>query len=456
MRGKSFAQSKRPIGQRKYLAHLKVLAAHDDGHVYQDGKLLPLITEECLRKSGALVKQNVGPGKAHGMISRFMDNGAVTIPRLHADIHAGIYRPDKVYVCEFSDRFRMPSREPKTRLVGFLTARDKVIQKAVADILSAIYDKSFQNTVFGYRPNRGVEQARKNLEVMLWPKRAKALLKIDIMRFFDNIPKEDLLKVLSLRIGDQSILNLIRMWLYAESVQPAGTEINDTKGITQGSGLAPVLSNIYMDHFYDTWVSEQLPDGVLSVMRYADDIVVACEARDSAEKAKQLIAERLKQIGLSISIRKTKIVSLEGLERRPVLINFLGESFVFSERQKHEYFRNTKNTKKVRRHVSRSTALKFMRKLKFFLTEKTGALSMETISSRQKIMETVDQFIRKIEAFTRYCRDSTIGRRRASSVVIWAICESEKMGLLDALSQIEAGKFEATYNLPPEIRDLFE
>ena len=456
MKRTSFAQSKRSIRQKKYSPHLGRLAEYGDKYIFQQGELLSLITEECLRKSGALVKQNVGPGKAHGMISRFMDNGAVTISRLYADIHSGIYRPDRVYLCEFADRFRMPPRQPKTRLIGFLTARDKVIQKAVADILSAIYDKSFLNTVFGYRPNRGVEQARKNLEVMLFPKRAKAILKIDIVRFFDSIPKEDLLQVLSLRIADQSFLNLIRMWLYAESVQPEGTEINDTKGITQGSGLAPVLSNIYMDHFYDKWVSESLPDGVLSVMRYADDIMLACTSWDSAEKAKALIAERLEQIGLSISETKSKIISFEYLEQEPKSITFLGEFFMFSHRERHEYFKNTKNTKKLRRHVSRSTVVKFMRRVKFFLSQRTFGISIETEASRQEILWIANQLNRMVTGFQKSCNTSTKSRERARRVAQWAGFVAGKLGLLGLLSRIEAGKFNSSYYIPPELRDLFE
>ncbi len=455
MKNRSPKRGNRQFGHQRGSECLKGLMEHGYDHIYGEGELFALITEDYLRKSGGLVRQNVGPGKAYKMIKDFLDNGAKTIPRLHADIHAGTYRPDRVFMCEFNDRYSNARNRPeKIRKVAFLTPRDKVIQKAIAEILSAIYDKSFQKMVYGYRPKRGIEDARNNFKVMFWPAKAKVILKIDIAAFFDTIPREELLKVLSLRIADQGIINLIRMWLYAQSIVPTGTVLNETKGITQGSGLAPVLSNIYMDHFFDRWVLGLAQFGVLSAMRYADDIMVACDARESAERAKNLIKERLQDIGLSVSAHKTKLVSLEKLDSRSESVNFLGETFQFSHRPKNQYFQNTKNTKIVRRYVSRATVVKFLRKIQFFLVEKSHSICTETEASRAEILLISNQFASKVKGFAQSCGDSPISVRRKTLCTEWAWRQFERAGLMAALARIEIGRFDNTHDVPHEIREI--
>jgi retron-type reverse transcriptase len=151
-----------------------------------------------------------------------------------------------------SKRARIPKPDGSQRLLGIASLEDKIVQRAVSTILSAIYEADFRNFSYGGRPGRGAHDALDALAVGLTERSIHWVLDADIRGFFDTIDHEWLLRFLEHRIGDQRILRLIRKWLRAGISDDGQWEPLD-RGVPQGGVISPLLANIYLHYVLDWW-----------------------------------------------------------------------------------------------------------------------------------------------------------------------------------------------------------
>ncbi len=190
------------------------------------------------------------------------------------------------------------------------TLEDKIVQGAVAETLSAIYEVDFLGFSYGFRPGRNPHQALASLHTAIMSQRVNWVLDADIRSFFDSVDHEWLLRMLAHRIADPRVLRLVRMWLEAGILESDEWHETD-RGTPQGAGISPLLANIFLHYVLDLWVHQwrrRHARGRVSIVRYADDFVMGFESLADARQMLADLKERLATFGLLLHEDKTRLI----------------------------------------------------------------------------------------------------------------------------------------------------
>ncbi len=248
---------------------------------------------------------------------------------LHGRIHRGAYRAQP------SRRQFIPKPDGQQRPLGIAAIEDKIVQRAVVEILNAIYEADFVGFSYGFRPKRGQHQALDALATGIIRTPVNWIIDADIRAFFDSVDHDWLMRFIEHRVGDVRMLRLIRKWLKAGVMQD-GELLATSTGTPQGAVISPLLANIYLHYVYDLWAERwrhRTAQGKVIVVRYADDTVVGFEYEADATRFLAELRERLAAFALSLHPEKTRCIEFgrfadrdrrrRGL-RRPETFNFLG------------------------------------------------------------------------------------------------------------------------------------
>jgi group II intron reverse transcriptase/maturase len=198
----------------------------------------------------------------------------------------------------------------ETRPIGIPTIEDKVLQRAVAMILEAVYRWDFQNCSYGFRRGRSAHQALNDLWQQAMDFRIKWVLEVDIRKFFDTLDHRHLRELLQLRVRDGVILRLIGKWLHA-GVLEEGVLTHPDAGTPQGGVISPLLANVYLHYVLDQWFHRDvLPrlQGRAMLIRYADDFVIGFTDEQDARRVLEALPKRFGKYGLTIHPDKTRLV----------------------------------------------------------------------------------------------------------------------------------------------------
>lgn len=248
---------------------------------------------------------------------------------LHARLKAVSYRPLPVR------RSYIPKVDGSKRPLGIPALEDKIVQGAVAEVLSAIYEVDFQGFSYGFRPGRSPHHALRALDTALATQKVNWVLDADIRSFFDSVDHEWLMRMLEHRIADRRVLKIISQWLRA-GIWKNGRLMETEEGTPQGAGISPLLANIFLHYVLDLWAQawrKKQARGQVIVVRYADDFVMGFETREDGEKMLADLKERLAKFGLALHEGKTRLMEFGRYaaddrgrrgERRPETFNFLG------------------------------------------------------------------------------------------------------------------------------------
>jgi RNA-directed DNA polymerase len=231
-------------------------------------------------------------------------------------------------------RVDIPKGEGKTRPLGISTMEDRLVQRAVARILTAVYEPIFHDFSYGFRPGRSAHDALRELRNHIMAGGANWVYEADIRSYFNTINHEKLMEMLRQRIADPVILRLIQKWLRA-GVMENGVVVWNERGTPQGGPISPVLANIYLHYALDDWfVTRVLPrlEGQAKLVRFADDYVVSFRYRHDAERFAAALPRQMRRYHLELAEEKTRLIEFgryarENQERKgqqPETFDFLG------------------------------------------------------------------------------------------------------------------------------------
>jgi group II intron reverse transcriptase/maturase len=223
---------------------------------------------------------------------------------LAARLRRGAYRAKPVR------RASISKADGRLRPLGVPTLEDKIAQRAVAEVLSAIYEQDFLGFSYGFRPGRNPHQALDALTVGIETRKVNWVLDADLRDFFGTLDHGWLVKFIEHRVADRRVVRLIQKWLRA-GVLEEGKRTRSAVGTVQGGSISPLLANLYLHYVFDLWVQRwrrKQAQGEVIVVRFADDFVVGFEHRHEAERFLAELRERFAQFGLELHPDKTRLI----------------------------------------------------------------------------------------------------------------------------------------------------
>jgi RNA-directed DNA polymerase len=225
----------------------------------------------------------------------------------------------------------IPKADGRQRPLGVPTLEDKIAQRAVVEVLNAIYEQDFLGFSYGFRPGRSPHQALDALCAGIMTKKVNWVLDADIRSFFDTLQHEWLVRFVEHRVADRRVVRLIQKWLRA-GVLEDGKRIRSETGTVQGGSVSPLLANVYLHYVFDLWVQRwrrKQAAGDVVVVRFADDFAVGFQHRHEAERFLTELRQRFSRFGLELHPDKTRLIRFGRFARRdggpkPPTFNFLG------------------------------------------------------------------------------------------------------------------------------------
>lgn len=297
---------------------------------------------EALRTAYFQLKREAAPGMDGETWKQYGENLETRLLDLSDRIRRGAYRARPVR------RVWIEKADGRQRPLGVPALEDKLVQRAVVEVLNAVYEQDFLNFSYGFRPKRSQHQALDALAVGIMKRNVNWVLDADIRGFFDTLDHEWLVKFVEHRVADPRVVRLIRKWLSA-GVLEEGKWTRSEVGTVQGGSISPLLSNIYLHYVFDVWVRwwrKKRARGDVIAVRYADDFVLGFQHREDAEQFLTELRERFARFGLELHADKTRLIEFgryaaTNRQRRgdgkPDTFNFLGFTHICGKTRKGKF-----------------------------------------------------------------------------------------------------------------------
>ncbi len=296
-----------------------------------------------LRKAYLALKRDASAGVDGETWRHYGEALEANLRDLSERLQRGAYRARPVR------RVFIPKADGRMRPLGVTALEDKLVQRAVVEVLNAIYETDFLGFSYGFRPGRSQHDCLDALYAGLLTRKVNWVLDLDIRGFFDCLDHGWLVKFIEHRIGDQRIVRLIQKWLNA-GVLEDGKRLAVTEGTPQGGSASPLLANVYLHYVFDLWVQQwrrRHATGDIIVVRFADDIVMGFQQKADAERFWRDLAERMARFKLELHPGKTRLVEFGPFaaehrrrrgEGKPETFDFLGFTHICAKKRSNGRF----------------------------------------------------------------------------------------------------------------------
>ena len=312
----------------------------------EDGKrqffsIAHLITPEALYAAFRDLRKDASAGVDGVTYEEYENDAAGNIRQLYQRLKDGKYQAQPLR------RVYIPKENGKQRPISIPVLEDKIVQKAMVEVLNAIYEQDFLNCSYGFRPGRGQHQALEEVGRVICTRPTGWILELDITAYFDSIVREQLMEMIEKRISDGSVLQLIRKWIQVGVIDEGKFLVSET-GTGQGQTISPLLANIYLHYVLDEWFEEVVKPrlrGEAHEIRFADDAILCFHYREDAEKVKNVLPKRFAKYGLTLHPEKTRLLEFgryaeERAKRRgkkPGTFDFLGLTHICARSRRGKF-----------------------------------------------------------------------------------------------------------------------
>ena len=266
--------------------------------------LLHHVTVDRLRRAYRAINPKAATGVDGVTWGAYGQDLEANLQDLHARVHRGAYRAKP------SRRAYIAKADGRARPLGIAAVEDKILQRAVVEVLNAIYEVDFVGFSYGFRPGRSPHQALDALAVGIDKKKVNWILDADIRGFYDAIDHGWMRTFVEHRIADKRVLRLIQKWLNAGVIEDGSWSASE-EGAPQGATASPLLANVYLHHVFDLWAQhwrKRQAHGDVIIVRFADDIVVGFQHRADAERFQADLVQRFARFNLELNTEKTRLI----------------------------------------------------------------------------------------------------------------------------------------------------
>jgi RNA-directed DNA polymerase len=312
--------------------------------------LLHHVSVDRLRVAYRAIRPGAAPGVDGVTWRDYGSDLEANLRDLHARVQRGAYRASPVR------RVFIPKADGRLRPLGVAALEDKILQRAVVEVLNAIYEQDFLGFSYGFRPGRSQHDALDALSVGITRKRVNFVLDADVSDFFTGLDQGWMLRFLELRIADKRVLRLIQKWLRAGVIEDGEWSATEA-GTAQGASASPLLSNVFLHYVFDLWADQwrrRHARGDVILVRFADDFLAGFEHREDAERFLADLRGRFAEFGLGLHPEKTRLIEFgryaardreaRGL-RKPETFEFLGLTHICAK-DRHGRFKLKRVTSK--------------------------------------------------------------------------------------------------------------
>jgi len=257
-----------------------------------------------LRAAYLTLKREAAPGVDGETWRHYGEEREKNLDDLSERLKRGAYRAKPVR------RAYIPKLDGRQRPLGVTVLEDKIVQRALVEVLNGIYETDFLGFSYGFRPGRSPHDALNALMAGIMTRKVGWVLDADIRGYFDSIDHEWLVKFIEHRIGDKRVIRHIRKWLQA-GVMEQGTKFLPEEGVPQGGSISPLLANIYLHYVLDLWVDQwrkKQAHGDMIIVRFADDFIIGCQYREEALRFLEALRERFQRFRLELNADKTRLL----------------------------------------------------------------------------------------------------------------------------------------------------
>jgi group II intron reverse transcriptase/maturase len=304
--------------------------------------LLHHVDVDRLRRAYWALRPQAAPGVDGVTWTDYGRDLEANLQDLHGRVHRGSYRPRP------SRRVYIPKTDGRLRPLGIAALEDKILQRAVVEVLGAIYETDFLGLSYGFRPGRSQHDALDALAVGIKRRKVNWVLDADLRDFFATLDQDWLERFLEHRIADRRVLRLIRKWLKAGVIED-GIWSQTVEGTPQGASVSPLLANVYLHYVFDLWADRwrgRRARGDVIIVRFADDYIVGFEYHQDAQRFLTDLRGRFAKFELELHAEKTRLIEFGryAAERRkarglgkPETFDFLGFTHICARQRNGRY-----------------------------------------------------------------------------------------------------------------------